>query len=951
MPPTYKVAEAYARLYWKDAEYYKGLNRAKLALSQFQTMAQTAFGPQQTARLTASGIAARNASRYFDGLANSVRSVTGAVRAMNRAFTAAGIAPQMTRAMGANQAAAVRATATALATQQRAQAAAQASIIRAQGSAAAQMQRALGPSLNRRILSSLGSLSSGLGGLISRFSSRLLSAASMFARRARGLLGMPLQLAGLGGGIGAGIGIFAAGRESVDFEARMATLRRITGGTAPEIDRLTEAMKQLGSHSAAVGMHDLMEIAEIGARMGVPTGELGMFTNQVGRLSAVLDQTELPIREAAGGIGSLLTIFNKGFDDAERFGSMLVKLDQISVATARDVLDVTGRMGPAARMFGMQPWETMGLAAAMRQARIPTETAGTAFGQIMMRMASRRDIGAFAKVAGMKRGGFEQMLDTRPFEALQKVMAGLAGPRAIAASRILDDLHLDGQRVRQTMGLLGKVLPLVGEYTAAAAREWETLDSVEKGYAITSKTTAAQLTLMVNNLRTMAIETGTALLPALKGFSAGIVNLSTDVRAYLRSNAPALTAWGEELAQKLTYLGTIMRTFPDHLELLNITFREKLMQMGEIAIRSIGPLGEVLGALGLAAGKAFGQGIMDGFGGILANNQIGRAFADMIDAANRAMAAAIGGNSVFVQQLRTSNLGGILRAQAANAPARPKPGAGLMGVFQNLPNLAAEKAPIVANIAAAAAQQGQQRKGEQLIMSLPERMARVQRVFAPMQQGAQAIAAARAGIDRKLPMFPGMTGPMRQIQERRRSLMARRVMPGAGAGMFGGIAPMAANLMGGAAGLFGIGGMGALAPVAGAPGGAGFGGRGGARPLDATFGAGRAPIGFEGGGRGFGAGAASRMGGAAGAEFNRRMAAGMTRSEFFGLGARARGGGGGFAVGRGPQEAVTDPVEDVAKNTEPVPGLLKDILAALGGGVAVGGGGAGTGGGRPAVLG
>lgn len=758
----------------------------------------------------------------------------------------------------------------------------------------------------------MGRLRTGLVSFGRGLASHAMAWAGRLASGARKAFAGVLGIGGLGGAVGAGAALYGVGKESVDFESKLATLGRITDLDGGGIKRLGDSLQRLANHSV-VGMHNLMEIADIGARMGVPANQLSAFTSQLARLSSVMDPNDLPIGELASSIGSLLTVFGKGYDDAERFGSMLVKLDQISVATGRDIIDIANRMSPAAALFKLKPHETLGLAAAMRQARIPVETAGTAFGQIMMRMASRRDSGAFAKIAGMNRKQFEGQLNADPFQALMAVTKGLGGRNAVEASRVLDSLHLDGQRVRATMIQLAGVMPVVNRFVGEAGKEWDSLAATQEGYNRMSKTTLAQLTLMGNNLRTAAIALGEGFLPVIRGFAQGITNLSTDLRAFARANAGGLQEWGMRVGQSLAGVGALITSFPDHLALAWINVKEKLEQ-------------------GWHLFKQFGGQLLNFFADL--GPQIGKYLAVGIENAFRSVAAGLAKDFKGIPGVHGAlQRAGSMRKQYPKVT--PKWDAFSVGAaIGGLPNRAAEKIAPRTRIAAAVANQDAGRARDAAAMGLGDILARHAPALGAALIGPAAVAGA--GGRRRRPVRPADVGGLRALaanpmgafaaqQNAARTAAALGGVPGLGT-VLAGPKPFTAPARRPGVELLGraIGAVGAATGV--------FAGMGGGPS---------SPGPGQGGGRGF---ARSRMFGAAGDRFNAMMSRGMTRSQFFG------GMGGGWQRPAAP--AKKDPAEQTAENTSKARTLLEEIRDALTGKkVAAGPGvGAANGGARPAVY-
>lgn len=557
---SHQIAEAYVELLWKDQQYVAGLAKATAALNTFMATTHRAFTGPGAAAISAMARNVRSLATDFTTLNRRLSAVETRVKANNTNFSnlSTRLRTANTDAMALNR-----------------------TLAQMKGVAPAMMVSGGGSGSQ----SAASALMAGMG--------RVLALVAAY-RTGRYFIASPM-----------------------DLEDKIANLRRITGAYKEATNALAEQVKHAVANMP-VDMEHIFGITDIGARMGVDQGSLPMFTRDLTKLSVALRGSGLTAEDAAERIGSMISVFKLGHEDALRFGSALVKLDQSSVATARDILDVSGRMSGPAAIFGMGPAKTLALATALRQAKVPVETAGTAMSQLFMRMASQRDMPAFARLAGMKGKDFQRTLMDDPLAVIERLSKALSKMDAIRGSQALDKLHLDGQRVRGTLIQLAQVWPLLNGYVADAEEQWRTMSEIEDQYNIVAKTTSAQWQIAVNNLKLFAAELGPVVLPAIQGLAGGIHNLTISAREFIKEHKDSFKAFGESVKGAFTLAAVALKDSDLFMRYWKETVFEKFEQaghfIGEFFGQMIPKVGKFAIQAGAALGKAFGMGFISAFG-------------------------------------------------------------------------------------------------------------------------------------------------------------------------------------------------------------------------------------------------------------------------------------------------------------------------------------------------
>jgi TP901 family phage tail tape measure protein len=574
-----------------DDQYTRGLTRAQAALNQFAARANRVFGTGFASNFAAGTTAM---GRFGNRAVQVQGQISALATTINRATRAAVAMNAVLGSRGGPGAAVIRAMGTADASVLRAQGAATAAQIRAHGSAAAFQVRAVGGGIAgtvRAAGSGAAQVIRALAMPIRAVTAPLAAVAGTVGR----LMGSNTALfGGLAAGLGGAFTVRGIGRQAIEAESQMARLRRATGLEGAELTKLGAEFNRFASQTAGVRLNDVFDISTMAARLGVQGPTLGLFTRDVAKFSAVLE--DIPIDEAVTRIARLLSVFGRGHHEAIRVAAALNTLDLSSTATARDILDITNRFAAMAATLRMTPHQALALATTMRQAGTPVETAGTSMAQILSRMASRRDQRAFANIAGMRRPAFDKLLGTEPLKAVMAVAQGLhqleraRGP--VEAIRALDQLHLDGQRVRITLLGLVREHATLNRFAAMSAREYSSLATFLESFGIKAGTAEAMLVRMENNIRLTARTIGESMLPVIKAFANGISDLMIDIREWVDKNRDIFDSWGMRMARVMSYVGLLWRQFPKVMKLAGLEIREKLEQLAVIGLRFGGQLWE-----------------------------------------------------------------------------------------------------------------------------------------------------------------------------------------------------------------------------------------------------------------------------------------------------------------------------------------------------------------------
>lgn len=353
---------------------------------------------------------------------------------------------------------------------------------------------------------------------------------------------------GFGAGLMSGVGMgtmfspqFAAGeaitgamaggiKTAIDFEQAFATLGRVSGFAAPELAKLKEQLFAISIVQPGVGIHDLIEMATIGARAGVADkGGLKGLTDFAEALAKVkLVIPEMGTEELSNGMVRLLNNFKLGTEYTEGLGSALTALDNISTASAADILEISTALSGTARSIGMTIEDTLSLSSTLKDVGLSNQLAAGSFQQIFRSMASNSH--KFAEQIGIDAKTWADAYRQGPMIALKLVIDKMNEMKdTIKGQEFLASLGLRGQRSGGSIQMLASQFEKVSPRSAIAGKEFKTGESLAKAQE-KMDTTGAALVKLANAALATADALGTPLLGPIKALADNLTWLAGLVR-------------------------------------------------------------------------------------------------------------------------------------------------------------------------------------------------------------------------------------------------------------------------------------------------------------------------------------------------------------------------------------------------------------------------------------
>lgn len=321
-------------------------------------------------------------------------------------------------------------------------------------------------------------------------------------------------------GIGAAVtGLVMAGKSAVqayaDMEQEMANVRKFTGMSAEEVEKLNEEFKKMDTRSSR---EELNRLAQEAGRLGKQSQEdvLG-FVRAADKINVALDDL---------GEGATLTLSKLTgiFGDEKRLGtekallsvgSVINELSQNCAASAPYIAEFASRMGGVGSQAGLTVQQIMGFAAVLDSNNQKLEASSTALSQVIVRIY--QDPAKYARVAGMDVERFAKLVKTDMNAALIEFLTTLnqAG-RMDVLSPMFREMGENGSRAISALSTLANHIGEVKSQQLVANEAFSQAVSIDKEFEVQNTTVQAGLDKAKKAFNELAVELGEKLQPVMR---------------------------------------------------------------------------------------------------------------------------------------------------------------------------------------------------------------------------------------------------------------------------------------------------------------------------------------------------------------------------------------------------------------------------------------------------
>lgn len=300
------------------------------------------------------------------------------------------------------------------------------------------------------------------------------------------------------------------------MDEEMTNVRKYTGQTADEVERMNEDFKKMETRTAR---EKLNQLAGDAGRLGITaTSLVEEFVDGADKINVALGDDLGD--EAVSQIGKLAQMFGedktKGLRGAMlATGSAVNELAQNSSASAGYLVDFTARVAGVGKQAGFTQAQIMGLASVLDQNMQQDETAATAVQNLLAKMF--QDSAKFAKIAGLNVKEFSKTLKEDANGALLQFLAAMRSKGGFAQlAPMFEEMKMDGSRATGVLTVLADKLDDIKVAQDLATKSYAEGTSIINEFNTQNESVQAQLDKAQKKFQDLAIELGQKLYPAAR---------------------------------------------------------------------------------------------------------------------------------------------------------------------------------------------------------------------------------------------------------------------------------------------------------------------------------------------------------------------------------------------------------------------------------------------------
>lgn len=314
-------------------------------------------------------------------------------------------------------------------------------------------------------------------------------------------------------------GVVMSGKAAVqayaDMEAEEANVRKYTGMTADEVERLNEEFKKIDTRTSR---EDLNKLAQEAGRLGKTS-----IQDVLGFVRAA-DQINVALDDLGEGATLTLSKLTGIFGEEARYGteqsllkvgSVVNELSQNCSASAPYLTEFSSRLGGIAAQSKMSVSQVMAFAAVLDTQNLAVEASSTAVGQLITKIY--QGPAKIAKAAGLDVKKFSDMVKTDMNGALVMLFEHLnkfGGMENLA--KVFDNMGTDGARAIPVLAALSGHVEELKSQQEEANKAFTEGTSITKEFSVQNNTVQAQLDKAKKGFTEMAVSLGEQLLPVMR---------------------------------------------------------------------------------------------------------------------------------------------------------------------------------------------------------------------------------------------------------------------------------------------------------------------------------------------------------------------------------------------------------------------------------------------------
>jgi len=411
--------------------------------------------------------------------------------------------------------------------------------------------------------------------------------AAEFSQAAASSKKFKTAVAGLGTGLAAvsAGGIAKATQAAVDFESQMAEVQKVTSEAVA--DEMSGKIQQMAK-DIPLTTKKLASLTEQAGRFGVEgTKNIKEFTRNVAKMATA---TDLTADEAGTAFAKLSTLTKTPIPQTENLGSAINELSNTAAASSSEITDTMLRASGTLTQLGMSTTDIVALSGAMNEVSSSARRAGSGLRRVGQEIKNPKKVSDFAAALGITSQKFRSLRDNSPIK-LFKMMAKEMANNTEKGKALRKQFSTYS---RKTLSSLGQNIEGVNDALETSSKAFEENTSLQREFAIQSKTAANQLKLLKNSITVVAQESGGVFLPA---FAAIISVIKDGINAFSDFNS-ALNGVPGAVVLVSGVIGGLTTAFT---ALQGTIAASSIYTLGSVFLAVLGPVSAVAAAVAALA--------------------------------------------------------------------------------------------------------------------------------------------------------------------------------------------------------------------------------------------------------------------------------------------------------------------------------------------------------------
>lgn len=348
------------------------------------------------------------------------------------------------------------------------------------------------------------------------------------------------------GAIAALTGAVIAGKKAVQMYAEIqqeeANVRKYTGLTEEQVNRLNEAFKKIDTRTSR---EQLNKLAQEAGRLGKTSEE-----DVLGFVKAA-DQINVALDDLGEGATLTLSKLTTIFGDEERLGtersllavgSVINELSQNCTASASYLAQFAQRLAGVGAQADMTIPQIMGFAAVLDSQGQKVEMSATALSKIIMNLFKETD--KIAAATGLDLDKFNAALSRSTNEGLLMLIQRLHELGGIdVLAPVFKDMGENGARASAVISALAGNIDMLIWEQEEAQKAFDEATSVSKEFTVQNTTVQAGLDKARKGFQEMAVALGKELMPVMGYFissTSATMRLMLQLVTFIKSHKDAI---------------------------------------------------------------------------------------------------------------------------------------------------------------------------------------------------------------------------------------------------------------------------------------------------------------------------------------------------------------------------------------------------------------------------